>query len=181
MTKKTIISLLLMGLGVLLLGSVLVRRLTTPQVVTSGDTVTVHFNLLVDDKTVYYSTDGHDPARYSLSQDQLLPGFEEALIGMQIGDKKTVRLTPTQAYGPYRPELVLVVNRSELPEGSNPTIGQQIKTKLENGNPMVMKITSLTETEVTLDANHPLSGHHLTFEIELVGIEPNQTASSQKY
>jgi FKBP-type peptidyl-prolyl cis-trans isomerase 2 len=100
---------------------------------------------------------------------------------MQIGEKTTLRLTSEQAYGPYRPELVMTVDRSDLPEGSQPTPGQQLQMRTESGNPLVVVVTQVTETTVTLDANHSLSGQNLTFEIELVGIEQGQAASGRTY
>jgi peptidylprolyl isomerase len=176
----SLIGMLLLATGALLLGTALLRSLTG-QVVKKGDTVTIHYTLLVDGSTLYYSTDGHKPTQYTLGQGQLLPGLEDALIGMQVGEKATVSLLPAQAYGPYRSDLVMTVEKSELPEGTQPMVGQQLLTRTEIGSPLVMFITGASESMVTLDANHPLAGKILTFEIELVDIERNRATGSRQY
>lgn len=166
--RLSLFAVLLMGAGILLLGYALVTLFAVP-VVQLGDTVLVRYALMLDDQTLYYDTGEGDPVQYTLGEGQLLPGFETALLGMQAGEVKTFQLTPDQAYGPYRPELVLRLARSELPAETDLTIGRQILTESESGSPIAMVIVAVDDEIVTLDANHPLSGRTLTFELELVG------------
>jgi len=174
----TLISVMLLVLGIAFVTAGLLKALIAPSV-KSGDTVRIDYTLVLDDRLVYYTTVESEPAVYTLGQEQLLPGFEDALMGMRVGEKKTITIAPEDAYGPYRRELVLTLNRSDLPEGSQPVVGQEILTESEGGSPIVLVITEVTETTVTLDANHPLSGHHLTFEIQLVGIEDDPAPSQR--
>lgn len=156
---------LLFGLGILI-----VTAAWGPERAEIGDVVSIHYSLSLDDGSVYFSSAGSEPLRYTLGDGSLLPGFEAALIGMKAGDSKTVRIPYSEAYGPYQFQLVMGVNRNELPEGSQPMVGQQIQATSQIGNPLIMVITDVTESTVTLDANHPLAGQNLTFDIELLAI-----------
>ncbi|GAI15579.1 unnamed protein product [marine sediment metagenome] len=98
----------------------------------------------------------------------MIPGFEGAVRGMQVGQVKTVTIPAEEAYGPHNEDMVLVVERDNLPENLNPVVGQQLQMQQENGNTAVVAVTDVSDTTITLDANHPLAGKALIFEIELV-------------
>ena len=137
----------------------------------AGDTVTIEYTLMLDDGTVYYSSIGGEPLKATLGQGMLIPGFEDEVIGMRVGETRTFTLPPEKAYGNYRPEMIGTFDRSMLPEGVEPEIGKQIQANLKDGTQTMAVITSFTDTTVTLDANHPLVGQTLTFDIKLLAIE----------
>jgi len=147
--------------------------LPTKKVVQTGATVTLDYVLKLDDGTVYYSSIGNEPLHVTLGEGKLLPGFEEQVIGMQVGDIRTFILPPEKAYGAYRPDMVGTLDRSQLAAGMEPEIGKQVQTELKDGTPTLATITSFTDTTVTLDANHPLAGQNLTFQIKLLKIDQN--------
>lgn len=172
--KKTWLVLL----GSLLLGAVLASGCAA-QRAKDGDTVTVNYTLTLEDGTVADTSAGGEPLQFTLGEGKLISGFEEAVVGMRIGDTKTVTLPPEKAYGPRRPELVGVVSRSKLPEGLEPVVGQELQTTRQDGAPVTVIVTEVTEDTVTLDANPPLAGKTLTFDVELVAIEENVASSNR--
>jgi len=136
----------------------------------SGDTVRVHYTLKLDDGTIFDSSSGGDPMQFTIGEGQLIPGFEQAVIGMKLGEEKTVKIPSAEAYGPYRDELVKVIDRTEFPADIEPQVGQQLELELEDGRQVLVLVTEISESGVTLDANHPLAGKDLTFDIQLVDI-----------
>lgn len=167
-------------LGTLLLiaGSLMVALAFGIEQVKVGDTVRLHYSLSLVDGSIYFSSLGGEPLQYTLGNGNLLPGFEAALLGMRVGDSKTFQLTALEAYGPYQPALVMEVERSRLPQGSEPVVGRQVQTTGQSGNPLMMTITEVRETTVILDANHPLAGEDLTFNVELIAIGNTITPAS---
>jgi peptidylprolyl isomerase len=135
----------------------------------SGDTVRVHYTGKLDDGSVFDSSEGRDPLEFQLGGGQVIPGFEQALEGMSPGDERSVTIAPDEAYGPRRDELVLVVPRVELPAEMQPEVGQQLQLSQE-GQSFIVTVADVNESEVVLDANHPLAGEELTFELQLVDI-----------
>ena len=135
-----------------------------------GDTVKVHYTGKLTDGSVFDSSQGRDPLEFEIGKGMVIPGFENAISGMNIGDSTTVEIPSDQAYGPYHDGLKQEVSREEFPNEIEPQVGQRYQVKQENGQMVVLSITDLTETMVTLDANHPLAGKDLTFDIELVAI-----------
>lgn len=166
--KKTRLVLL----GILLLGAVLASGCAA-QRAKDGDAVTVHYTLTLEDGTVADSSAGGEPLQFTLGEGKLISGFEEAVVGMRIRDTQTVTLPPEKAYGLRRPELVEVVSRSKLPEGLEPVVGGQLEATAKDGTPLMVVITEFTDTTVTVDANPPLAGKTLTFDIELLAIGEN--------
>ena len=136
----------------------------------SGDTVKVHYTGTLDDGTQFDSSAGREPLQFKLGGGQIIPGFEEAVLGMSPGDSITKIIPADQAYGPRREEMVLVVDRDVFPENINPTPGQQLEMRQSDDHTIDVVVTKVTAENVTLDANHPLAGQDLTFEIELVEI-----------
>ncbi|MFC1731476.1 peptidylprolyl isomerase [candidate division KSB1 bacterium] len=135
-----------------------------------GDTVKVHYTGTLEDGTVFDSSKDRDPFEFSLGENQVIPGFEEAVIGLKPGDTTSASISPEKAYGLHRKEMITVVEKSQFPKDIDPTAGQQLQLQREDNQTLVVTVTDVTETEVTLDANHPLAGKHLKFEIELVEI-----------
>jgi peptidylprolyl isomerase len=139
------------------------------QSATSGDTVRVHYTGKLDDGSVFDSSEGRDPLEFQLGGGQVIPGFEQAVEGMSPGDERSVTIAADEAYGPRRDELVLVVPRAELPAEMQPEVGQQLQLSQE-GQSFIVTVADVNESEIILDANHPLAGEALTFELQLVDI-----------
>lgn len=137
----------------------------------SGDNVTIHYTGTLNDGTVFDSSRSRDPLQFSIGAGQVIPGFETAVIGMAPGESKTATISSDKAYGPHRQEMVMVVERHQIPADIPLDVGQQLQLQGPQGQVVPVLVTELSETEVTLDANHPLAGEDLTFEIELVGIQ----------
>lgn len=140
--------------------------------VKEGDTVKVHYTGKLKDGSIFDSSEEREPLEFTLGQGQLIPGFEKAVIGMEVGDKTTVDISSEDAYGERRDDLELEVSKSDLPENIEPEVGMQLQMQQqENGRAIPVEITAVEEEYVTLDANHPLAGRDLTFDIELVEVE----------
>ena len=136
-----------------------------------GNTVKVHYTGTLEDGTTFDSSKGREPLEFTLGEGRIIPGFEEAVKGLQVGEAKTVTIPSEEAYGPHRNELVLEIQRSQLPEGMEPKAGQALQMQQADGRTSVVIVTDVSETTMTVDANHPLAGKDLTFDIELVEIK----------
>ncbi|MFW6011572.1 MAG: FKBP-type peptidyl-prolyl cis-trans isomerase [Desulfosalsimonas sp.] len=132
-----------------------------------GDTVKVHYKGKLDDGSVFDSSEGRDPLEFKIGDGNIIPGVEEAVVGMEPEQTKEAMIPPEKAYGEYREEMVIEVDRSQFPEHINPELGQQLELKQSEGQNVVVTVTNVGEEKVTLDANHPLAGKDLTFEITL--------------
>ena len=139
--------------------------------VNDGDTVRIHYTGKMEDGTVFDSSLEREPLEFTLGEGTIIPGFEEAVMGMQVGQSKTVTISPEKAYGPHLDEMVLVIEREQLPPELNPTVGQRLQMQQQDGRAVIVLVTDVSETTMTVDANHPLAGKDLTFEIELVEIK----------
>lgn len=135
-----------------------------------GDTVKVHYTGILENGEQFDSSKGRDPLEFTIGNGQVIPGFENGVIGLNLGESKTVKIPPEEGYGPRYEEMVLKVDKSKFPEGSTPEIGQQLQLKQLDGKVFVVSITDIEDDSITLDANHPLAGKVLNFEIELVEI-----------
>ena len=135
-----------------------------------GDTVTVHYTGKLEDGTVFDSSINRDPLEFTLGQGMLIPGFEQAVIGMSPGESKTADVAADLAYGPYREEMVVDIDRQEFPPHFQPEVGQQLQIPQSDGRVTRLIVTAISEQKVTLDANHPLAGEELTFDIQLLEI-----------
>lgn len=135
-----------------------------------GDKVTVNYIGKLEDGSVFDTTENRGPLEVVVGEHQLIKGFQEALVGMSPGESKTVELSPEEAYGPHRDEMCLTVERSQIPPDLEPHVGQRLELKQQNGQPVRTVVTEVTDSSVTLDANHPLAGRSLTFEISLVEV-----------
>lgn len=136
-----------------------------------GDTVKVHYSGWLEDGTLFDTSVDDEPLRFAIGSGVVLEGFERAVIGMSPGESKRIRLAAEDAYGPHRPDLVVTIPHEEFPGHIHPRPGQQLQVARTGARPMVVTVVDVSEAGVTLDANHPLAGKELTFEIRLVEIE----------
>jgi peptidylprolyl isomerase len=135
-----------------------------------GDTVKVHYTGTLKDGTVFDSSRGRDPLEFTIGAGRLIPAFEQTVIGMSLGESRTTTIPAENAYGTHREELVLVVDRDRFPPDMEPGVGQQLELRRPDGCVQSVTITETSDSSVTLDANHPLAGQDLTFDIELVEV-----------
>jgi peptidylprolyl isomerase len=136
----------------------------------NGDTVKVHYTGKLEDGTVFDSSLKRDPLEFKIGETQVLAGFQEAIIGMSPGDSKTEKIPAEKAYGAPKEELVFKVEKNRLPSNISPKIGKMLEVQQSNGQRIPVEITHISEKEVTLDANYPLAGKNLVFDIKLVDI-----------
>ena len=136
----------------------------------SGDTVKVDYTGKLEDGTVFDTSASREPLQFIIGDGQLIPGFDKAVIGMIVGDKKTINIPSDQAYGPHLEDKVLEVNQDQIPKHLNLKVGQQVQVPQKDGSKIFFVVTDVCETSVTLDGNHPLAGKDLVFEIQLVEI-----------
>lgn len=135
-----------------------------------GDIVSVHYSGTLADGTLFDSSRDGDPLRFTLGEGQVIEGFETAVLGLEPGQSKDFSVTPEEAYGPHREELVHTLGREYFPEDIEIEMGLSLEVSRENGESYVVTVTGISDDEVTLDANHPLAGQTLNFSIELVAI-----------
>ena len=135
-----------------------------------GDTIKVHYSGKFEDGTEFDSSRGAEPMECTLGGGQLIPGFENGLMGMSVGESKTITIAPEDGYGEFRDELVLAVNRDEFPKDVPPEVGQQLRLQKPGNQPFMVVITEVNDDTIVLDANHPLAGKTLAFDVELMEI-----------
>ena len=136
----------------------------------NGNSVKVHYTGKRPDGSIFDSSAGREPLAFTLGQGSMIPGFENGVLGMAVGDKKSVTFPAAEGYGERREELVLNVPKSQVPEDIKPEVGMTLNMTQPNGQPVPVKVTEVTDEGITLDANHELAGLDLTFELELVEI-----------
>lgn len=135
-----------------------------------GDTVKIHYTGKLDDGMVFETSSGHEPLRFKIGNSGLIPAFEQTVVGMKQGESRTVKIVAHEAYGPRREELVVAVERKKFPENIKPYLGLELEVCESDGRVFPSKVIDVSEQSVTLDANHPLAGKDLVFDIELVEI-----------
>jgi peptidylprolyl isomerase len=140
-----------------------------PQV-KKGNTVKVHYTGKFEDGTVFDSSHERGPLEFTIGDGKIIPGFEEALTGMNLNDSKTVKIPFDKAYGPYHDELCMEVEKSQFPPHINPQIGQQLQIPRSDGQTVMFVVTHITEKTITLDSNNPLAGKDLIFDLQVVEI-----------
>jgi FKBP-type peptidyl-prolyl cis-trans isomerase 2 len=160
---------------IFLLGAILMsgcNLLPGAAVAKTGDTVQVNYTGKLADGTVFDSSEGREPYEFNLGAGQAIPGFDKAILGMKVGEKKTVTIPSDEAYGPHLDDMVVEVPREKLPSNIEPKVGQMLEATRPDGEKIGFIITNVSDNNtVTLDANHPLAGKDLTFDIELVKIQ----------
>jgi peptidylprolyl isomerase len=136
-----------------------------------GDTVRVHYRSKLQDGSVFDDTFDREPLRFTIGRGQLIPGFEEAVVGMKPGDSKTTELPVEKAFGPYLEERVVEVPKNKFARWNlEPTVGERVPIPQPDGSPMDVIVTGVTESKVTVDFNHPFAGQDLTIDIKLLEI-----------
>lgn len=135
-----------------------------------GDTVKVHYRGRLDDGFEFDTSIGGEPLVFKIGSGEVIQGFEDAATGMSVGELKTFTVAPENAYGPHREELVVEMPWEYFPEDIVPEAGMQLKLVDENGEEIPVVVVDVDEETVTLDANHPLAGKALTFDIEVLDI-----------
>jgi peptidylprolyl isomerase len=134
-----------------------------------GDRVKVHYTGKLEDGSVFDSSADREPLEFTIGQQEVIPGFESAVVGMSPGDSKTENIPIDRAYGPRRDDMVISVDRKEIPDDIPLQVGQRLRMSQE-GHQIIVTVAEVSPENVTLDANHPLAGQNLVFDIELVEI-----------
>ena len=140
------------------------------RVVQKGDTVRVHYHGKLTSGETFDSSEGRDPLEFKVGAGMVIQGFDEGVLDMKQGDKKTVEIPVTNAYGPRDENLLIEFTNEQLPEGLKPEEGMQLQLNNQDGRAYPVVIRAISEKSITLDANHPLAGEDLIFDIELVEI-----------
>ena len=136
----------------------------------NGDTVKVHYTGKLDDGTVFDTSIDREPMQFTIGEGQLIPDFEQAAVGMNPGESKTIQIPAENAYGPHHQEMIMEVERSQFPEDLKPEVGQQLQVRQADSQDFVVTVMAVSDSKVTLDGNHPLAGKDLTFDIQLAEI-----------
>jgi len=137
----------------------------------SGDSVKVHYTGRLADGTAFDSSADRDPLDFTIGEGGIIAGFEQAVIGMAVGESKTVTIPSDEAYGPRRDEMVQEIDRATIPKEIDLTPGVQLRASGAGDMDLTLTVLEVTDSTVTLDANHPLAGQDLTFDIELLAID----------
>jgi peptidylprolyl isomerase len=138
----------------------------------TNDTVKVHYTGRLTDGTVFDSSLEREPLEFTIGQKSVIPGFEEGIIGMATGDTKTVSIASQDAYGPYLEDLIGTIRRTQIPPDIELKVGTILQMQGPDGGVTIVMVKEWNDESVTLDANHPLAGKDLTFEINLLEIAP---------
>ena len=136
----------------------------------AGDTVRIHYTGTLSDGTTFDSSEGRDPLEFTVGSGQIIPGLDKAMPGMEVGEKKTVTIPCDEAYGPVNPEARQTIDRAQVPDHIPLDPGTALQVQDQSGRAMAVTVAEVTDTTVVLDANHPLAGKDLTFDVELVEI-----------
>jgi len=139
--------------------------------VKDGNTVKVHYTGTLKDGSVFDTSAEREPLEFKLGEGQLIPGFEKAVIGMEEGESTKIDIPVEEAYGEAREDLIINVPKDQLPEEVEPEVGMQLQVNQPDGQPVPVRIAEISDDELKLDANHPLAGKDLSFEIEVVEIK----------
>lgn len=150
--------------------NILLLEIESVKQVKVGDTVEVHYTCKLKDGTVYATNFNSDPVRITIGRDQVLPSFQEAVLGMGPGEYKTTMIKAANAYGPYREDMTQVIEREQFPQQIEPVVGQVLQDRQTDGSVINVKVKDVSESAITLDANHPLAGKDLIYDIQLVEI-----------
>lgn len=138
----------------------------------NGDKVKVHYHGKLRSGETFDSSNGREPLEFELGTGQVIKGFDDGVKGMKIGDKKTVEIAVSDAYGEKQKEMIIEFPKDQFPPGMNPEVDAQLMMSDESGQQFPVTVAEIKENTIVLDANHPLSGQDLIFDLELVSIEP---------
>lgn len=138
--------------------------------VKNNDTVKVHYTGTLTDGTIFDTSKDREPLEFTLGQGMLIPGFEKAVLDMEINQTVNCIIPSDEAYGDHNPEMVQEVPKTQLPADMEVSAGMQLMSRMPDGSEFPVMVTEVTESHITVDANHPLAGQTLQFEITLVEI-----------
>lgn len=138
--------------------------------VKANDNIKVHYTGTLNSGEVFDSSEGREPLAFTAGAGQMIKGFDDAVIGMELNESKTVTIPSEEAYGPVQDQLIQEIPKSSLPEGLNPEVGQKLSSRYPDGQEVIVEVVKATEDSITIDANHVLAGKDLTFEIKVVEI-----------
>jgi FKBP-type peptidyl-prolyl cis-trans isomerase 2 len=147
----------------------------------AGDVVKIHFTCKLEDGTIFDTSAGKEPLSFEIGQHEVMPGLEEAVIGMVQGESKSVIITPEEAFGPHIKEKVHTVARDQFPRELEPMVGMKFEIKQEDGVTNTIRVIDVSDQTVTLDSNHPLAGKELFFDIELIETRQSQAAAAEEF
>lgn len=139
-------------------------------IISANHVVGIHYTLRDDNKEVLDSSEGQEPLLYLHGHSQIVPGLENALAGKKLGDKLSVSISPQDGYGEYDPKLTSVADRKQFPNQAQLEVGALFEFSNAQGHPVVVRVTALEGESVTVDANHPLAGQNLHFDVEIVSL-----------
>ena len=138
--------------------------------VKEGDKIKVHYTGKLDDGTVFDSSFDREPIEFKAGEGMVIKGFDEAVIGMDVEEEKTVTIPPEKAYGTHREHMIMTVPKDQLPKNMEPKVGDKMQMSAPDGKTFVVNIVEASDSEVKIDANHPLAGKALTFIIKIIEI-----------
>lgn len=136
----------------------------------SGDKVRVHYSGKLEDGTVFDNTFTRGPMEFTLGQEQTVIGFDEGILGMEVGERKTITVPPKKGFGAWSRNNIMTIKKSDIPENITPQMGQRLQIPMEGGKVAQVTVTKIGDSRIEVDGNHPLAGKTLTFEVELLGI-----------
>ena len=139
--------------------------------VKNGDTVRVHYHGRLTDGTTFDSSEGRDPLEFQVGAGMVIKGFDNGVVDMQVGEKRTLNIPVEEAYGPKNAELIMEFPKDNIPAELNPEVGMDLQMSNPEGQVFPVKVAAIGSEFITLDANHPLAGEALVFDIELVEIK----------
>jgi peptidylprolyl isomerase len=169
--KKKQVQYGIIAAAVIILVALFGFAMFNPFVAKTGDTVNVFYTGILDDGTVFDTNMNTTPLAFTVGKGMVIPGFDEAVVGMAVNEVKTVRIPSEKAYGSYNNSLIHIMNRSAFPANVTPVAGQYYAIKsITDGTVSYVKIINVTQSTITLDENHELAGQNLTFSIRLAGI-----------
>jgi peptidylprolyl isomerase len=137
---------------------------------TYGEKVKVHYTGWYQDGRIFASTTGGKPLEITIGQRRVIRGFEESLVGMHTGERKIVKIPPEEAYGPWLPERVLDIQKEQFSPRRCPDVGDHLRVRRKDGRLLNLTVTDISDRIITFDANHPLAGKSLTFDIRLLEV-----------
>ncbi|UPK68873.1 peptidylprolyl isomerase [Chitinophaga filiformis] len=141
------------------------------QAVKNGDTVRVHYHGRLTNGTTFDSSEGRDPLEFKVGAGMVIKGFDNGVVDMKVGDKRTLNIPVEEAYGPKNDELIMEFPKENIPADLNPQVGMDLQMSNPQGQVFPVKVAAISADFITLDANHPLAGEALIFDIELVEIK----------
>ncbi len=137
----------------------------------NGNTVKVHYTGTLNDGTEFDTSSGREPLEFTIGSGQIIPGFDQGVIGMEVNEKKSIKIAASEAYGDVRDELIVNVPKGDLPDDINPEVGMTLEVHTDDGQKLPVFVAEVDDDTITIDGNHPLAGQELNFEIELMEIE----------